>query len=287
MIRSHCLCKKGFSDFKKVIEYKNEAVFKDFEGTIIAKCVNCGLLKTIASKKRFDPKQSRGFMYEKKRDLFIPLFKPIVNEISKYKKSGKVLDVGCSSGLMLELLQKKGFDVYGIEPNLQAYKIARKKFKNNILHGILPDFSQNNHFYVLLHRSKQKFDVIIFNHVLEHIENIHEQINMAKQLLKPDGILVVGIPNTRNIIFTIRKKFWEPLMPKEHIWHFTDNYITTVLKSYGFSVITKQYSNDKRQDYPFIKRVYFFLLSMINRMFLTGESVTLFLSTSEKNNSSN
>jgi 2-polyprenyl-3-methyl-5-hydroxy-6-metoxy-1,4-benzoquinol methylase len=262
--------------FIPFISYKNEAVFKDFNGITIARCYNCGLLKTITPKNVQDLKQSRGKMYEEKRDLFIPLFNPIVNEIHKYNKSGRILDVGCSSGLLLELLNQKGFEVYGIEPNKNAYNIANKKFKNQIYYGTLSDFTLKSYFYVLIHRSKPTFDVIIFNHVLEHIEKVHEQLEITKKLLKPDGLLVIGVPNTRNIIFYLRKKYWEYLMPKEHIWHFSDNYMTKLLNQHGFSVISRQYSNDKRQDYSMIKRIYFTFLTLINTLMGTGESVTLY-----------
>lgn len=270
MIQSYCLCKNKKNNFTPFISFQKETVFKDFNGIIITRCNNCGLLKTIASKHNFDAKQSRGEMYEEKKDLFIPLFSPIVNEILKHKKSGKVLDIGCSSGLMLELLHKNGFVVYGIEPNKNAYSIAYKKFSHKIYYGSLVNFVNSNY------RKSRKFDVIIFNHVLEHIEKVHEQLKIAKKLLRPNGLLVIGIPNTRNIIFYLRKKYWEYLMPKEHVWHFTDLYMIKVLNQHGFSIISKQYSNDKRQDYPLMKRVYFDFLSLINKLFGTGESVTLY-----------
>lgn len=271
MINSYCLCKNKIKNFVPFISYKNEIVFKDFNGIIIARCQNCGLLKTIVSKNNFDAKQSRGAMYEEKKGLFISLFNPIVKEILKYKKSGKLLDVGCSSGLMLELLQQKGFKVYGIEPNKNAYKIANRKFPKHIFCTTLTGC-----YCVILHSSKLKFDVIIFNHVLEHIEKVHEQLEIAKKLLQPDGLLVIGVPNTRNIIFYLRKKYWEYLMPKEHVWHFSDQYIIRLLNQHGFSVVSKQYSDDKRQDYPVIKRAYFSFLSLINKFMGTGESVTLY-----------
>ena len=67
MIKSTCLCKgKKKSFFEKYIEFKNEAVFRHFEGIVIGKCTDCGLLKTFPPKSgvKFNPKQIRGEFYD-------------------------------------------------------------------------------------------------------------------------------------------------------------------------------------------------------------------------------
>lgn len=266
MTKSYCLCNK-ISNFKTIIAYKNEAVFKNFEGIRINRCLKCGLLKTITAKNNHQPQQSRYQMYESKRRLFSKLFLPIVNKIIKIKETGNVLDVGCSSGLLIEILKNKGLKVCGIEPDYKAYYYAKQKLGRNIFFGTIENFIKKN---------QQKFDVIIFNHVLEHIEKADDQLKIARKLLKKKGLLVVGIPNTRNLIFFVRGKFWEPLMPKEHIWHFSDKYMINLIKLNGFSIDSVEYSDDKRQDYLFLKRLYFNFLSLLNKLFLTGESVTIY-----------
>ena len=143
MISSACLCQSiKKSRFKEYIKYKNEGVFRLFEGVVIGKCVNCGLLKTFPPKTNnlFNPKQSRGDFYESSEDKFSQLFKPIVNLIKKYKNNGSVLDVGCSSGILLTLLKKESFNIAGIEPNEDAYKKARDKLGGDVFQGTLQDF---------------------------------------------------------------------------------------------------------------------------------------------------
>ncbi|OGK40723.1 hypothetical protein A3A74_03850 [Candidatus Roizmanbacteria bacterium RIFCSPLOWO2_01_FULL_35_13] len=266
---SSCICDNGKkSYFRKFISYKNETVFKEFEGIVIGKCENCGILKTFPPESgvKFNPKQSRAEFYDNSQEKFIGLFKPIVNLIKKHKKSGTILDVGCSSGILLTLLKKEEFNIKGIEPNKKAFSIAKNKLGKDIFSGTLQDF---------LGRNKKKFDCIIYNHVLEHIEDPVEEINLAKKILKRGGILILGVPNTSNIIFYLRQKYWEPLMPNEHIWHFNTKYLISLFKRLDLKVIEKYFSDDGRQDYPLMKKSYFRTLSFVNKFFGTGEAVLL------------
>lgn len=262
MLKSDCLCQKN-SSFRPQIVYKNETVFKNFNGTIIGRCQNCGLLKTVVQKKnKFNPQTTHVDFYEEKRFLFINLFQPIVDQIKKYRNKGLVLDVGCSSGIMLGLLKKEGYDFFGIEPNKKAYLVAQKKFKNKIFNGCLKDFVKTN---------KTKFDIVIYNHVFEHIENLNFEIDLIKKVLKSKGLLFVGSPNSDNIIFCLRQKFWEYLVPLEHYWHFSKNYLVEWLQKKNFQTVDISFSDDPRSDYPVLKQIYFRFLSVINKFFATGE----------------
>ncbi|MDO8609761.1 MAG: class I SAM-dependent methyltransferase [bacterium] len=269
MTKSDCLCSNKTTYFTPIIIYKNETTFKEYNGIVIGKCQSCGLLKTIKQTKSFNPKQSRFEMYEQKKDLFISLFNPIIDKIIKFKKKGKILDVGCSSGILLELLKKKNFDIYGVEPNKNAFKISYKKFKNKIYNGTLIDLSNKKG------KSYKQFDVIIYNHVLEHIADVHNELQCINLYLKENGIIIIGVPNTQNIIFFLRQKYWELLMPKEHVWHFSQKNLKSIIKKNNYNILDISFSNDNRQDYSLLKRVYFLFLSLINTLFNTGESMLL------------
>ena len=263
MLKSLCVCTQN-SSFIPYITYQNETVFAHYNGITIARCKNCGLLKTFS--KNIKPQTSNSKTYEDKKENYAKLFQPILETIKNSKKNGSILDVGCSSGILLELLQKQGYTVNGVEPNADAYKIAYSKFKDKIFNGTLTDFTKVN---------KKTFDVVIYNHVLEHIPNPAEEINNVKKLLKKNGVLIIGVPNTDNVIFYLRKKYWESLLPDQHIWHFSTNYLKRFLKENGFEVVEKSYSNYEREDYPVLKRIYFSLLVLINKILGTGEAVLL------------
>lgn len=268
MIKADCICKQK-SLFTPYIVYKNETVFKEYEGSIIGKCKNCGILKTFPKKgnRQFDPVITKSEDYEKRTKEFEKLFTPLTYEVRKWvKKKGKILDVGCSSGILLSLLKRKGFDVYGLEPNKQAYVYAKKKLKEKMYQTTLFNYLNNCNF---------KFDCIIYNHVLEHIEDINKEFSLIHKCLKKNGILVIGVPNTDNVIFKIRKKYWESLLPNEHIWHFNTDYLKKYLKKQGYKISYTSFDDDHRKSYPVVKRIYFTLLTFLNKIMHTGEAVLI------------
>lgn len=266
MFYSSCICQKK-SFFKEIIKFDKEKVFKDYEGITIGQCQNCNVLKTFYQKKILKDKHaSRPNIILEKKEIFYPIYCEIIKRIKKYQSKGSVLDVGCSAGVLLTFLRKEGFSISGIEPNYKAYLMAKKIHNQKIHHGTLSTFYRKN---------KKKYDVIIYNHVLEHISDIEKEFNLIKKAIKKQGIFVLGTPNYDNFIFHLRKKFWESLMPKEHIWHFSKRNLIFLLKKNDFSILEISFSDDKRNDYPFFKKIYFRLLSFINQLFGTGEAILI------------
>ena len=225
-------------------------------------------MKTFPSKKNnlFNPKLSKVEMYESRSGMFNKDFLPLVNWIKKFKNRCKVLDVGCSSGLLLSRLKNEGFKIYGIDPNKEACSAIKKKLGNVVFNGTLETY---------LKKYNGKFDFIVYNHVLEHIEDVNKEISLVKKILKKDGLFMVGVPNTNNLVFFLRQKYWESLMPNEHIWHFNTSYMTKLLNKFDFKVMGKSFYNHRREDYPRKKRIFFNVLVLLNKLFKTGEAVLL------------
>jgi len=269
MIISTCLCsKKTKACFQITIRYQNETTFQAYNGLVIGQCNHCGLLKTINDSHNSNNNEpiSDSHHYETNLKNLSFFFKPLIEKIKQFKPSGSVLDVGCSTGILLSLLQKDGFKTYGIEPNKKAYTLANKKLGKNIFYGVLSTFVKTH---------KQQYDCIIYNHTLEHIKNIHKELSIVKTILKQDGLFILGVPNTANIIFYIRKKFWESLLPNQHIWHFNTHYLTKLLQQYGLQTLNVSFTDHTRTDYPFIKKIYFSFLTLLNKLMNTGEAVLL------------
>lgn len=260
-MRGTCLCQN--TTFHPYIVYKNETVFKKYEGTIIGRCTKCRLLRTFNDK--IKPTISQVETYETKNEEYKKEFRPILS-VLQGRNIKNVLDIGCASGILLSLLEQRGYNVYGLEPNKEAYIQANKKFPRRIFYGTLRKFKKNN---------KKRFDAVIYNHVLEHIQNVAEEIELIKRSLTKNGLLIIGVPNTRSIIFSVRKKYWESILPDQHVWHFSDTYLTEYLQKKELRLLHKSYAHYSRADYPVIKRVYFSLLKSIDVIARTGEAVLL------------
>ena len=114
--------------------------------------------------------------------------KCVISTLSKYGKSGKLLDVGCAYGFISNNLSRSGFDVVGIDISEHAIKVAKSKFPH--IKFIKRDIQLNTEF------ENNEFDFIVALDVLEHCQNVDSAIEEINRILKKDGILLLSIPTT-------------------------------------------------------------------------------------------
>jgi 2-polyprenyl-3-methyl-5-hydroxy-6-metoxy-1,4-benzoquinol methylase len=142
-----------------------------------------------------------------------------------YKKGGKILDVGCGNGNYLEWFKSRGWNVYGVEINEEASNICRRK-GINIYNGILQDAKFKEYF----------FDVVSLVQVLEHMPDPSSSIKEIYRVLKPNGILLIGVPNFGCFDRKLFKKDWIPLEVPRHLYHFELKSLIELLAHHGFEI---------------------------------------------------
>lgn len=131
-----------------------------------------------------------------------------VNLINSYHKNkGTLLDVGCGTGDFIVEAKKQGWNAIGFEPNPTAKQLATTK---NVL--TIDD---------LFALTPHSFDVITLWHVLEHVPNLEAYIQNLKRILKPDGTLIVAVPNYKSFDAVYYKKYWAAYDVPRHLWHFS------------------------------------------------------------------
>jgi 2-polyprenyl-3-methyl-5-hydroxy-6-metoxy-1,4-benzoquinol methylase len=134
-----------------------------------------------------------------------------VNLINSFQLETKtLLDIGCGTGDFLEFAKKDNWQIIGIEPNKKARQIANSKTQNSV--------------YTIEHLESLKansFDVITLWHVLEHLPNLEAHTALFKHLLKPNGKLVIAVPNYRSYDAQYYKNFWAAYDVPRHLWHFS------------------------------------------------------------------
>jgi len=148
----------------------------------------------------------------------------LINSFSKQK--GTLLDVGCGTGDFLELSKQKGWRGVGIEPNDEARAIANKKTNNSVY--------KTNH---LLNLENHSFDIITLWHVLEHLPNLEEHIAEFKRLLKPNGTLIIAVPNYKSYDAKIYKTYWAAFDVPRHLWHFSKESIKILMETFKMNVV--------------------------------------------------
>jgi ubiquinone/menaquinone biosynthesis C-methylase UbiE len=100
-------------------------------------------------------------------------------------KPQTMLDVGTGGGEFAYLIKTLGHDLHGIEPNKGYGQYSAAQYDLNLQFGFIQDapFAENS------------FDLITIWHVLEHTEDPFLVLEKLRTLLKPDGVLVVEVPN--------------------------------------------------------------------------------------------
>jgi 2-polyprenyl-3-methyl-5-hydroxy-6-metoxy-1,4-benzoquinol methylase len=126
---------------------------------------------------------------------------------SYHPVKGKVLDIGAGTGDFLLECKNQNWEIHGIEPNDKAKTIAIGK-------GI--NFAEN-----IESLENNSFDVITMWHVLEHVPDVEHQIAELKRLLKPNGTIIIAVPNFKSFDAKHYKEFWAAYDVPRHLWHFS------------------------------------------------------------------
>jgi 2-polyprenyl-3-methyl-5-hydroxy-6-metoxy-1,4-benzoquinol methylase len=151
-----------------------------------------------------------------KRSLFEKLYHTVkqkslrdkIKLIHGFKPSkGNLLDIGAGTGDFLVEAKKSGWAITGVEPSAKAKGIAQAKGVN---------FSDN-----LDAIANQSLDVITMWHVLEHVPDVEKQIADLKRILKPDGVLIVAVPNYKSYDAQHYGAYWAAYDVPRHLWHFS------------------------------------------------------------------
>lgn len=167
----------------------------------------------------------RDEIYIANESLFSNIFRYTLNKVLKYKSSGSVLEIGSSTGLLLKLFLEKGWDVVGIEPSIKSAEYAVQR-------GIQ---TYNEIFEKV--DIKKRFDVIILNHVLEHLEEPRIVLKKIRGLLREDGILVLNVPNAGSLTSKLYKDNWKYRLPEEHRWQFTLESLQKLLNEQNYTIL--------------------------------------------------
>lgn len=145
--------------------------------------------------------------------------------------NGRILDVGCGSGEYLFVINQLGWDTYGLEINEKAAAYARSKGLN-VITGETLDAAQLPSEY---------FDVVRFNHVLEHFPDPVGALRESYRILKSGGFLLITVPNVNSIEMDLFGKYcWQLVIP-EHLFHFSSDSLKKLLDKAGFRVERIEY----------------------------------------------
>jgi 2-polyprenyl-3-methyl-5-hydroxy-6-metoxy-1,4-benzoquinol methylase len=147
--------------------------------------------------------------------------------VKKYvaKTNGTLLDFGCGVGEFIKVAKVKGWESVGVEPS----QAARQNADTLISHDILPSLKDLQH-------QQKKFDAITAWHVLEHVDELSETVEILRSMLNAHGIIFIAVPNYNSWDARHYKEYWAAYDVPRHLWHFNVNSMTQLLKSHTLTV---------------------------------------------------
>ena len=131
------------------------------------------------------------------------------------------LDIGTGYGLWQSFLKSKSIDSLGIEIDKNAFAYTKSLGFDAI------NVSIENFF------SDQKFAVITICDVLEHVEDPFEVLKKCHQLLLPNGLIYIQVPN----VLGFKIPFGDDLGLPHHLWQFSPKPLIKLSENTGFELL--------------------------------------------------
>ena len=206
----------------------------------LIQCEKCELIRTVPSPAD-ESRPVRNFTayYGKGANKFVPFIQMMRNKIMKLRagyylsfipdsiQTPKILDVGCAEGRFLKAFLKYGCQCWGIE----HFFYPSQRFTNSDQINYLKGAPQN------LDLPEGVFNLIFLWHVLEHMDNPRLIMSRLYELLAPDGVLVLAVPNFSSMEAKRFKRFWFHLDVHWHKYHFNRRSIGYLITKTHFTII--------------------------------------------------
>jgi len=149
--------------------------------------------------------------------------------VTRYKHSGRLLDVGCATGIFLQGIRNCGnWEPYGVEINGHVAHIAQEHGLDVRL-GMLEQAGFADGF----------FDVVTLWDVLEHLHDPAGSLREIYRILKPDGLLVIRVPNASSWDSRLFGRYWAGLDSPRHLYVFTPVTLDALLAANHFQSIAR------------------------------------------------
>ena len=193
-------------------------------------CTHCGLVQILNP---IDPSEFYTNYANSSSVKREPHLNKLINSLeTQLSRDAKIIDIGCNDGKFLSRLRESGFtNLCGLEPTKNMSEVATDagfRVFNSYL-------SMKKSDEIIA--STGKFDCVVLRQVLEHIENLSDFGSALRKLLKPNGLLIIEVPDAQANFDEPDYSLWE-----EHVNYFNLESLRQFLAQHGFLIEEKYYS---------------------------------------------
>ena len=161
--------------------------------------------------------------YLNEKDILIEHGEKYAKIINKIRKPGKILDVGCAAGFLLQGFINKGWQGKGIEPNEQMVKFGNEELGLNIENAPLENFEPS-----------ENFDLVSLIQVIGHFYDIDKSIENISKILSEDGLVLVESWDMASWYAKILGKNWHEYSPPTVLHWFSKATLKNLFAQHGF-----------------------------------------------------
>ena len=152
----------------------------------------------------------------------------------EFPTPGRLLDLGCGSGWFMREMRNEGWETYGVEISSSAAELGRRTCGLNIFAGTI---RQANF-------PPEYFDYVRSNHSFEHISCPGETLDEIHRILRPDGKVLIGVPNVASLTARVFRQYWWYLGAPVHPFTYSVTTLSQLLTKHRFGVEKITFNSD-------------------------------------------
>ncbi len=179
-----------------------------------------------------------SFCYENTpSNPLVQLYERWLDVMESCRSPGRLLDVGCGTGLFMDVARKRGWTPCGVDECSEAIEHSREQFGLEAREGT----------FAGLRSEGRSFEAISMWDIIEHTREPVELLEAARECLAPGGILALSTPNQRSILDVVAGSLYrvsggrvraplEKFYIEQHFLYFTPETLESALNRAGFQL---------------------------------------------------
>lgn len=200
--------------------------------TNIVQCSQCGLIYENPREPEEVIEEQYALVEDPAYEREMPgrgrTFANLLDRLEDFAASGRLIDIGCYTGLFLDLARERGWETLGVEPSRWAAERAKEKgltvLNCSLRQADLPS---------------ESFDVVTLWDVIEHLHDPLGALKKIRRILRPGGTLGLSTMNAGSFFAKALGRSW-PWFMRMHLYYFTPGTMTQMLKAAGFEVVATE-----------------------------------------------